>query len=117
MILTAPQYFVERLGATPTRAGELLAICSSVNLPGTLLTGVVEQWMASRGMALLRIRRLMSGDDERALGGGFRVECMSVATTVFALHGGSAGAAFKTARGLWGQDDARVRDTFLYRGL
>ena len=61
MILTAPQYFVERLGATPTRAGELLAICSSVNLPGTLLTGVVEQWMASRGMTLLRIRRLMSG--------------------------------------------------------
>ena len=62
-------------------------------------------------------RRRIPGDAERASGGRHRSGCVSVATRVFALQGGSAGAAFKTTRDLWGQDDARVRDTFLYRGL
>ena len=35
----------------------------------------------------------------------------------FFLHGGITGAAVKTARVLVGQEDARVRDTFFFRGL
>jgi MFS family permease len=61
MVLLAPQYFTDKLGCTANRAGELLALCNSVNLPGTLVTGAVEQWMTSQGVALVTIRRLMSG--------------------------------------------------------
>lgn len=41
--LLAPTYFIEKLGCSPTTTGALLAAVASINLPGTLVTGAIEQ--------------------------------------------------------------------------